>query len=95
MDSHVFGFNQSACTELNYNWDIENSVCSVTFLRNAVEINQDGIGNDDVMCTSGETCLYTPNIGAYQGHGNLISAGPFTDGVLTGITLVKHETNGY
>ena len=66
-----------------------------TFLRNAVEIQDDDIGNENTLCETGETCLYTPNMGAYQGHGNLISAGAFTDGTITGVTLMKYETNGY
>jgi hypothetical protein len=67
---------------------------TVTFLQHAVEILNDGIGNENGLCESGETCLYTPNIGSYQGHGNLISAGPFTAGTITGVTLLKYETNG-
>ena len=69
--------------------------CETTFLRNSVEIQNDGIGNDNTLCESGESCLYTPNIGSYQGHGNLVSAGTFTAGTLTGITLMKYGTNGY
>tara|TARA_R110002074_G_scaffold393725_1_gene580542 strand:+ start:345 stop:608 length:264 start_codon:yes stop_codon:yes gene_type:complete len=65
-----------------------------TALRNAIEIMNDGIGNENALCESGETCLYTPNIGAYQGHGELISAGDFVDGALTGITLLRHRYNG-
>jgi parallel beta-helix repeat protein len=68
-----------------------------TYLRNAVEIPADGIGNDNGLCESNETCLFTPNIGSYQGSGNLVSAGSFTDsttGGLTGITLLQFETNG-
>jgi len=61
-----------------------------TFLRNAVELT----GNSNSLCESGETCLYTPNIGAYQGHGNLISASAFTDGTVTGVTLMKYVQNG-
>ena len=68
---------------------------TTTFLRNAIEIAGDGIGNDNYLCESGETCLYTPNIGSYQGHGNLIDAGTFTDGTITGVTLKKYDTNGY
>jgi parallel beta-helix repeat protein len=67
----------------------------IVLLRHAVEIQGDEIGNDNNLCESGEDCLYTPNIAAYQGHGNLVSAGAFTDGTLTGITLWKYETNGY
>lgn len=64
-------------------------------LLNAVEIYGDGVGNDNFLCESNETCIYTPNIAAYQGHGELISAGSFADGMLSGITLLKYETNGY
>jgi hypothetical protein len=63
------------------------------FLRHAIEI-ADGIGNNNLLCESHETCLYTPNIGSYQGHGTLISAGTFTDGTLTGITLMRYGSNG-
>ena len=68
--------------------------CETTFLRNAIEIIDDSIGNENGLCESNETCLYSPNLGGYQGHGNLISAGAFTPGTLTGITLLKYETNG-
>jgi len=68
--------------------------CETTFLINAVEVVADGIGNDNGLCESDETCIYTPNIGAYQGHGNLVSAGTFTDGTITGVTLVRYEDNG-
>jgi parallel beta-helix repeat protein len=67
---------------------------TTTYLRHAAEIPGDGIGNDNGLCESGETCLYTPNIGSYQGHGNLVSAGAFTNGTLTGITLMQYATNG-
>lgn len=71
-------------------------IYDVTFLRNAVELPDDGIGNDDLFCESNETCLYTPNMGSYQGHGSLVSAGYIgTGGQLENITLMKYETNGY
>ena len=47
---------------------------SNTFLRNVVEIIGDWKGDDDGLCESNEDCIYTPNLGAYQGHGNLIVA---------------------
>ena len=69
---------------------------SVTFLRNAVEIMFDEIGNDNGLCESDETCLYTPNIGAYQGHGDLIPAGTIgTGGVISNVTLMQYENDGY
>lgn len=65
-----------------------------TFLRNAQEILDDNDGNDNLLCESGEKCLYLPNIGGYQGHGSLISAGSFTAGAITSVTLVEYAVNG-
>lgn len=69
--------------------------CQSTFLRNAIESPGDGTGNDNGLCESNETCIYTPNMGGYQGHGSLISAGTFTDGVISNVTLMKYQNNGY
>jgi len=60
---------------------------SSTFLAHALEMGGDG------LCEDGERCLYTPNIGAYPGHGPLIDQ-PFVDGVITGVTLEAHQDNG-
>ena len=68
--------------------------CETEFLRNAVEIPSDSIGNDNNLCETGETCLFMPNIGSYQGHGNLVDAGAFVNGTLTGITLLRYSNNG-
>ena len=75
-------------------WNPASGICQTIFLRNATEILGDSIGNDNGLCESNETCLYTPNIGSYQGHGTLISAGAFKNGVLTGVTLLMYSTNG-
>ena len=58
-----------------------------TFLAHALEVGGDG------LCEDGELCLYTPNIGAYPGHGPLVTQ-PFTDGVISGVTLEAHQDNG-
>ena len=71
-----------------------NGSCQSTYLRHAVEIMGDGVGNDNLLCESNEACLYTPNIGSYQGHGNLISAGTYAGSSLAGITLLRYESNG-
>ena len=44
------------------------STCVTDALQHAVELLDDGIGNDNGFCESNEDCLYTPNIHAYQGH---------------------------
>jgi hypothetical protein len=87
--------SQSACqTVIGAAWDSAAGRCTSTFLRHAREIF--GIrGNDNALCESGETCLYAPNIGAYQGHGSLVSAGTFTAGTLSGIELLRYDRNGY
>jgi|GEM_PF-967937 len=74
-------------------WGSANS-CTSTYLRHAVEIAGDGIGNDNYLCESGETCLHTPNIGSYQGHGVLQEVGLIANGTLTGITLMQYESVG-
>lgn len=90
---HTFlAADAATCAQIPATWT--GSVCQSTFLANAVEVMGDGIGNDNLLCESGETCIYMPNIGGYQGHGPLISAGAFTDGVVTGVTLLKYTTNG-
>ncbi|MCK5616862.1 right-handed parallel beta-helix repeat-containing protein [Candidatus Pacearchaeota archaeon] len=66
---------------------------TTTFLSNAVEIEGDGFGDDDILCEANEACLYTPNIGAYQGHGNLVWTS-FTPGTITGVVLYRYESNG-
>lgn len=44
-----------------------------TFMKNAIEIFDDGVGNDNGLCESSEACIYAPNVGAYQGEGSLSS----------------------
>ncbi|MEK6742249.1 MAG: right-handed parallel beta-helix repeat-containing protein [Nitrospirota bacterium] len=76
---------------LTHTWS---DASTTTFLRNAIEISGDSVGDDDLLCESNDICLYAPNIGSYQGHGNLVSAGTFTNGTITSVTLMKYETNG-
>ena len=70
------------------------ATCTTSFLRRAAERIHDGVGNDDGLCESQESCVFWPNIGAYQGHGDLTSAGAFVDGAISGVTLVRFEDNG-
>jgi hypothetical protein len=65
-----------------------------TFLSNAQEVQGDGIGNDNLLCETGEVCQYMPNIGVYQGHGLMGSAGSFTPGAVTDVTLMRYTVNG-
>ena len=43
------------------------------FLTNAYEVMFDNKGNDDGLCDSNEDCIYMPNFGSYQGHGDYTS----------------------
>ena len=70
---------------LTHSW----SGSTTEFLRNAVEILGDRVGNDNGLCEAGEDCIYTPNIGSYQGHGELI----FLTTVGT-IDLYEYDDNG-
>lgn len=80
-----------AANTITHNW----TSGSTTYLRNASEIMGTG-GNDNGLCETDETCLFTPNIGSYQGHGILQSAGDFTGGdTITGVILVGYPDNGY
>jgi hypothetical protein len=55
----------------------------------------DGIGNENTLCETDEHCLYAPNFGSYQGHGDLVSAGAFVDGQVTGVEMYQYTSNGY
>lgn len=73
---------------------------SRVYLLNALEILDDDIGNNDGLCESSEACIYSPNIGPYQGEGNYLSNGTclFVDGVgansVTGVTMYAFPING-
>lgn len=71
-----------------------------TFLLYGYEQLEDDVGDDDLLCESNETCIWMPNLGAYQGHGSLVSAATSgcsdigTGGTLSNITLLRYESNG-
>lgn len=76
-------------------WDAGTSRCTITFLNQAFEAS-DGPGNRNGLCESGETCVFTPNFGVYQGHGarSLLEA-ELASGGLTGIRLERYDSNGH
>jgi hypothetical protein len=62
---------------------------------NALERFFDGAGDDDGLCESDEACVYSPNIGAYQGEGDANGGScTFTNGAVRGVTLVARADNG-
>ncbi len=65
---------------------------TTTFLKAAGEILGDGVGDEDGLCESNETCIYNPNIGSYQSVGNASgSANIGTGGALVNIQLVNGD----
>ncbi len=102
-------FSSSACpaaadssTAANVGVD-QNSTAANTFLLNAFEIMNDYststgalIGDDDGLCETGESCIFSPNVGSYQGHGDYTTSGSILcaggNGV-TNVTLYGYPTN--
>lgn len=71
------------------------STCNTTFLINAVELFDDDVGNDNGLCESHEDCLFTPNIGTYQGHGEPILVPDFYGaGTINNVTLYTYQEQG-
>jgi hypothetical protein len=74
-----------------------------TYLLNAVEVVDPAdplygaSGDRDGLCESGESCIYLPNFGAYQGHGTL-SPCTFNDAggttAITGVQMYGYTSNG-
>ena len=71
-----------------------------SFLRSAIEVMDPWYnpnGNFNGLCESNEACIYTPNLGAYQGTGDYSTrtCGPFVGGNgVTGVTLYAYPING-
>ena len=90
--------SQAACNNV-IGATFNGTTCTSTILRNSVELINDGVGNDNGLCEANEDCLLTPNIGSYQGHGNLVSSSTLSGGcpdvTTQGIKLYQYETNGY
>ncbi len=63
---------------------------------NAIEVLGDRRGDDDGLCEESESCLYTPNVGAYQGEADT-PIGPCTlptPAPIGGVDLFGPATNG-
>ncbi len=64
-----------------------------TFLRHAVEVVLDEVGDEDGLCEEGETCTYAPNQGAYQGEGSPTACN-FVGGILSDVEVLVFHANG-
>ncbi|MBX3270450.1 MAG: hypothetical protein KF729_09330 [Sandaracinaceae bacterium] len=85
-----------ACTRWGgTSFDATTRRCTAQLLRDAYERFDDGVGNDNGLCESGEDCVWMPNIGAYQGHGDLVLETTIgSGGALSDIRLHRFATNG-
>ncbi|CAN0555555.1 unnamed protein product, partial [Laminaria digitata] len=79
---------EQACQQARETWSV--GLCGSAFLLHAFERMHDGEGNENTLCESNETCIFTPNIGRDQGLGAFVDTGPFTSGTLTGIRLLRY-----
>ena len=85
----------STCPAELHGNQVINSASGRTYLRLARELMFDNVGDDDGLCESNEACLYTPNIGAYQGEGDHTQyTCNFQDGTVSGVTVYAHPQNG-
>ncbi|MCB0342882.1 MAG: hypothetical protein KDD59_11610 [Bdellovibrionales bacterium] len=75
---------------------VETNFYAELYLINATEIIDDDVGDDDGLCESNESCVYSPNFGAYQGHGDYLSQGTclFQNGTVTGVNMYAYPQNG-
>jgi hypothetical protein len=89
--------DQTGCDEIA-GASFGSGLCTTVALRAAYEVMGDGIGNENGLCESSETCVVATNIGAYQGHGVLEAAAGgdiATGGALENIELLEYPSNGY
>lgn len=99
-----YSYKSSSCVSNGGTWsslDTNSGTFSSpkVFLKNAVEIinpnsKNYGTGNHDGLCESGESCIYTPNFGVYQGEGSVGSCVFDPQGGLTGISIFGFLQNG-
>ena len=62
-----------------------------TYLVHAAEIMFDGIGDEDGLCESSETCIYAAHAGSYFGSGVYTDKTcTFTDGTISGVTMYAY-----
>ena len=95
----------AGCSKENYTTDVSCVSAGGTwypeqvFLKNAVELvdSSDSDNDKDGLCESNETCLYTPNFGAYQGHGSTSTctfSGTASSTTVGNVMMNYYVTNG-
>ncbi len=87
------GSEAAICETLGGTYNATGPTCVTTALLFASEISGDGIGNDNGLCESGETCLRLQNAGAYQGSGAQTQT-PYNGSSISNVTLLTFEDDG-
>jgi hypothetical protein len=90
----VFTQNSACPAAANGNLSVNNPNTGAPYLLNAIEVLGSG-GNDNGLCEAGETCIYAPNFGAYQGEGTFAPCIYAPSGGIAGVTLFGALTNGH
>ncbi len=72
-------------------WDVGTTTCSTIVFPDMIEVDAGGNGNG--LCEWGEACLYTPNIGAYQGEGQGVYVETIS-GAGPGVDVYQYAVNG-
>ena len=67
---------------------------SITYLLNAVEDSSAPTSNENGLCESGESCIYSPNFGAYQGEGATLSCNFSSSNGLENVKIKTFSING-
>ncbi|MBT3222336.1 MAG: hypothetical protein HN348_24955 [Proteobacteria bacterium] len=80
------------CAAVGETWGVASTTA---FLRYSRELMLDERGDDDGLCEEDEACLFTPNLGSYQGHGELEYVGNLGAGLVSGVDLYQYLENGY
>lgn len=83
------------CNSLAIDGSATSSAAGKTFLRNAIEIIEDAVGDDNGLCEANEDCLWAPNIGSYQGYSTptagYCNLGDGAGSELDGIRIFKYS----
>ncbi len=83
--------NPSDCAGLGLWTD---DACTTTFVVHAYE-PVDGAAQDHQLCDSFDTCVHTPNIGAFQGFGAFETLGRYNPGLMTDVSVIAHQFTAY
>ena len=86
-------FANGNCTTAQLNGSNTLSINGMNFMRYAVEIDSDNVGNDNGLCEDNENCIYAPNSGSFQGQNSLSSQYCSTStGLVTGAKIYKYSS---